>query len=256
VSGAGGFLEFVALDAAMGFSIFLSLPLVLRRSEQARTATLLGAVAIGIMAFLLADIFGNVAALIANPGNPYLTDPLEDGVFAAGVAAAFGLLFLFGHRGGRTTPTARQLAVIIAIGMAFQNLTEGLVFGVSWAAGAVSLLTVVFLGFVLQNITEGFPIGAPFFGTDERPVRLLVALFVLGGVPTLLGGVVGYFWNSTPLKVFFDALASGAILYVLVPMIRGALRPTGDPAAQVVRDRLVYLGVLGGFLLGFLANAI
>ncbi len=251
-----GFAEFLAVTLLMGLSIFLSLPLVLRRSRQARTTTLLGALAIGILVFLLADIFGDVLGVLASRTNTYLTDPVPDLAFVGGVLLAFLFLYLFESREGAGTPSARRLAIIIAVGMAFQNLTEGLVFGVAWSAGTVGLEAVVFLGFVIQNITEGFPIGAPFFGESERPAGLLASLFFLAGITTVLGGVIGYFHTTVLVEVFFDALAIGAILYVLVPMLRGAFRPLATPEAGRARDRLVYLGLLGGFLLGFLVNAI
>ncbi|MCI4328942.1 MAG: hypothetical protein L3J86_05095, partial [Thermoplasmata archaeon] len=61
-----GFLEFLLLTAVMGLSIFLSLPVILHPRSQGRVGVLLNAAAIGILLFLLADIFGIVAPLIAS----------------------------------------------------------------------------------------------------------------------------------------------------------------------------------------------
>lgn len=250
------FPQFVALVVIMGMSVFLSLPIVLRRSAQARTATILGAVAIGILIFLLADIFSNVATVIYAGSTAYLSNPGLDTVFVIGVVAAFLFLYFFEGRSTGPVSTPRQLALIIAIGMAFQNLTEGLVFGVAWSSGAVGLEAVIFLGFVIQNITEGIPIGAPFFATNERPAAYLAALFFVAGITTVIGGLIGFFYSSTTVEILFDALAIGAILYVLVPMLRNALRPLATREESRARDLLVYLGLLGGFVLGFLVNAI
>lgn len=248
--------ELAGLSAAMGFSIYLSLPVILAKSTASRTITLLNAAAIGILLFLLADIFSNVATLLyANPSSPYLSDPRLAAYFVAGVAGSFGAVYFVSNRtGAPLSPTATALVVAAAIG--FQNLTEGLVFGAAWAAGAVGLSSVVFVGFFLQNITEGFPITSPLIGRDERRLGAVAAIFLLGGIPTIVGGVGGFYYNSGTLDVIFNALAIGAILYALLPMLRIASRPAETPAATSTRQRLLYAGLLLGFVVGFLVNAI
>ena len=86
-------------------------------------------------------------------------------------------------------------------------------------------------------------------------MRPIVPLFLIGGTPAILGGVVGYFYSSHFLEILFDAVAIGAILYVLLPMVRGIFRTLADPEANLARTRLIYLGILAGFLLGFAVNA-
>ncbi len=264
----GSFFLFTALVVAMALAIFLSLPIVLnRRAMGGRTLVLLNAGAIGILAFLLADIFSDVAPLLASASTAYLTDPALDVVFLGGLALAFGLLMFAEGRptdrlrapaGTEVSESAWRLSFIIALGIGFQNLTEGLVFGASWAAGQVGLVGVVFVGFFLQNITEGFPIVSPLLGRVEAPARWrrLTGLFLIGGIPTILGGFIGFRFSPVPLLIFFDALAMGAILYVLLPMLRGALRSQATPEATRYRARLVYWGILVGFLVGFLVNAL
>lgn len=247
---------FVVLTALMGLSIFLSFPLILSPRARGRFALLLTAAAIGILVFLLADIFGDVAILLT-ASQLYLTVPYLDLVFVVGFTGTFLLLFWIEHgppaRGSRG-PTF--LALLIAIGMGAQNLTEGLVFGAAWAAGLLGLLTVVFVGFVLQNTTEGFPIAAPYLGVARPPARTLVGLYLIGGLPTLVGGFIGYLYNSPTLDVVFDAVALGAIAYVVLPMIRGAFRAAAPGENQPARYSLVYLGFLLGFIVGFAVNAV
>jgi uncharacterized membrane protein YfcA len=76
----------------------------------------------------------------------------------------------------------------------------------------------------------------------------------VGGLPTILGSVFGYFYNNDLLDVTFDALAIGAILYCILPMLRSAFRPADTPQASYFKQRLTYAGVLAGFALGFLVN--
>lgn len=256
-------VELIVVAAAMGLSIFLSLPLVLSKRLTPTVSTVLSALAIGILLFLLGDVFSDVAPLIAG-SHAYLTVPEYDLLFVFGVGAAFLVLFGAEHRPrGTRAISPRSLAGVVALAIGFQNLTEGLLFGSLWAAGTWvgyaffgGLLGVVFLGFFIQNITEGFPIAAPLLGAGRPALPAVSGFFLLGGLPTVLGAVVGFYANSTTLDLFFESIAIGAILYALLPMLRIAFRPAEPPMATFVKQRLVYLGVLGGFLLGFLVNAI
>jgi ZIP family zinc transporter len=248
-------LELALLSLLMGLSIFLSLPLILSRRLKGSGITFLNAGAIGLLVFLLGDIFANVSAQSSST-TLFLTVPTYDVVFAVAVAAAFLVLEFSEHSGPRPanfSPASTALVIALAIG--FQNLTEGLVFGSAWQADKIGLITVIFAGFLLQNITEGFPISSPFLGENERRMGLLVALFVLGGMPTLVGAVAGYFYNSNLLDIVFEGLAIGAILYAILPMIRVAFRPAATPEASALKLRLTYLGILLGFLVGFAVNA-
>ncbi|MEM0200906.1 MAG: hypothetical protein QXD23_00695, partial [Candidatus Micrarchaeaceae archaeon] len=130
---------------------------------------------------------------------------------------------------------------------------EGLVFGsLSVSIGLFSgAALVVLVGFILQNITEGFPIAAPLLREDKKnPLKLFLLLFI-GGLPTVLGGIVGFYYSSTLFNVFFDGLAIGAILYVILPMLKHQFKET-----DLVKQRLIYLGIFFGFLIGFLVNLI
>jgi zinc transporter, ZIP family len=263
-----GFLGFLVLATAMGLSIFLSLPLILAKGMRSRTITFLNAAAIGILVFLLADIFSDVAPDLAG-SHAYLTIPSLDVLFLVATATAYVMLYFVDQRrpeeargpDGILRPVPREinptrLALIIALGIGLQNLTEGLVFGAAWTAGQLGLLTVIFLGFFLQNVTEGFPIVSPFLGEGRYDLRLVAALFLLGGLPTILGGAVGYFYTNVALDVLFDALAIGAILYVVPLMLKVAFRPEASPLASYRKQQLVFFGLLTGFLLGFAVNAL
>ena len=253
------FLLFMALTAVMGLSIFLSLPVVYSKRAQGRWAVGLNAAAIGILVFLLADIFSDVAPILYPSG--YVASLGYSVAFGAAFVGAFVGLYVVDNLPRRAVAAReggpRVTALIIATGIGLQNLTEGLVFGVNWTAGALGILAVVFVGFLLQNVTEGFPIASPFLGTSERRgVSTMVGLFLIGGLPTLIGGAIGYYWSNDLFLVIFDALAIGAIAYVVLPMLRTAFRPLDSAEAALRRNRLVYLGVMVGFMLGFAVNAV
>ena len=250
------FVELVGLSAVMGLAIYLSLPVVLRKATGSKSIAFLNAAAIGILVFLAADVFSDIATLIySDPANPYVASPADVVYFVAAVGGSFLALYAIEHR-SREGLSPSQMAIVIAAAIGFQNLTEGLVFGEFWAAGTVGLSTVVFVGFFLQNVTEGFPITSPFLARSDFRLASVALIFLIGGVPTILGAVGGYFYTSSTVELVFASLALGAILYAVLPMLRLAMRPAVPPETTYVRQRLLYAGVLAGFLVGFLVNAI
>ena len=259
MSSPGGFVELLTLATIMGLAIFLSLPIVLRRSRTARLVNLLTAAAIGILIFVLADVWGDASALLY-PGGSWVADPTRTILFADGLLGALFVLYALEHpprsAGLPREVSATSTALIVALAIGFQNLTEGMVLGASWAAGLSGLLAVIFAGFFLQNVAEGFPIAGPLLAAEERRAGLFSAYFLLGGVPTILGAGIGYYWTSTYLTLGFDAMAIGTCLYVIIPMFKVAFRPVADSAEHALKTRLTYLGIGLGFMVGFLVNAI
>jgi ZIP family zinc transporter len=83
---------------------------------------------------------------------------------------------------------------------------------------------ILVIGFALHNATEGFAIGAPL-GMGERPSwGFLAVAGVVGGGPTFLGGVVGYVLVSPLLSILFLGLAAGALIFVFNEMMAVARR--------------------------------
>ena len=153
---------------------------------------------------------------------------------------------------------ARRLSVLIAVGIGLHNLAEGLAIGQSAASGEVALATLLVIGFGLHNATEGFGIVAPMAaaartdeveGTDTRPSwGFLLALGLVGGGPTFLGTVAGYWVHNEALSVAFLTLAAGSILYVVLQLVA--------VGARSKRMDLLAYGVLIGLLAGFVTDAV
>lgn len=244
------FAETLLLSAVMGLSIYLSLPIVLKKNVGQTKTKLLNAVAIGILIFLIGDVFLDAAGYLYNGSlYGYGSSPSYDLIFAISLAAGFLVLFFGGHRRKMSlTPTV--LALIIAVGIGFQNLTEGLLFGsLGVTLGLTGATLVVLVGFTFQNLTEGFPIASPFLGATEGKTGLIAGALLIGGFPTILGGAVGFYYNTVAFDLMFYGLAIGTMLYVILPMLRNLFRET-----DATRLSVAYAGVFLGFILGFIVN--
>jgi ZIP family zinc transporter len=242
--------ETLLFSSIMGLSIFLSLPVIMHRRAGEMTTRLLTAVAIGILVFLLGDIFSNVSQSLYNGSlYGYGSSPINDLLFTIALVAGFLLLYYAGDS-AKQGLSPYQLGLMISLGMGFQNLTEGLVFGALGVKfGLTGAALAVLVGFILQNITEGFPIASPFLGKIRGKIRTIVPLFLIGGIPAIIGGGIGFYYNSIQFDLIFDGIAIGCILYAILPMMRMLFREA-DHKIQ----RIGYLGIFLGFILGFLVN--
>ncbi len=241
----------IALSLVMGFSVFLSWPIVFKKGLTIRQMLLYNAIAIGILVFLLVDIYGDVAAIF---GNDSITNPLVI-IFVVGFALAF-LFFIYPKENRDPAINPKRTSLLAAVGIGFQNLTEGLVFGSASAAGLVAIYAISAIGFTLQNITEGFPIAMPLAGSKKKIEKRFVAgAFLIGGLPTIIGTLLGLVLFSNTFIIFFDALASAAILYVVLVLFHVNVN-RGSATKEGIGNSmwLTYAGILLGFVVAFVVN--
>src|SRR6516162_4523330 len=258
-----------------------------------RMRLMLNAIAIGILLFLIWDVLSaawepiDSALSDFHKGNGGLGTAFGYGIlFAAGIAV--GLLALVAYEkwmdrftkepnahivndpnvelhpvatlapkrtGIATWSPAKQLALLIAVGIGLHNFAEGLAIGQAAANSEIAFATLLVVGFALHNATEGFGIVAPLVGeTDANGERVipswgfLLAMGAIGGGPTFVGTAVGHAFTSDALSTIFLSLAAGSILYVVLQLV--------TVAAKSKRMDLLVYGVLIGLLAGFLTDAI
>ena len=267
---------FIILGALAGFTIFLGLPIGRLRNASQRLRSVLNAITIGVLIFLLWDVLSHAiepidGALADATGRtfphwlPFLGLVL---VFFAAIAV--GLLGLVGYDGwvakravaasGQDDLATRQgllrlgeapsrLAFMIAVGIGLHNFSEGLAIGQSAAASQISLAVVLVIGFGLHNATEGFGITAPLAVQQARPSwGQLAVLGFIGGAPTLIGTLLGGVFVNDVVSLAFLALAAGSILYVVIQLLGVALR--------LGRGLPFYAGILCGTFAGFATDFI
>jgi zinc transporter ZupT len=107
-----------------------------------------------------------------------------------------------------------RLAYLIALGIGLHNLGEGLAIGSAYAVGEIALGSFLVIGFALHNTTEGLAIVAPV-AADRPPLRNLLAMGAIAGLPTILGTWIGGFSYSPIAATLFLAIGAGAILEVV-----------------------------------------
>lgn len=251
-------LELALLGSFAGFTIFLGLPVVLLGIGD-RVRGFLNAFAVGILLFLIVDVFSHAwDTTTAETVSAY------QGAGSVGVALTYLALMFAGitigllglvyyersYMGKGEEPVApAKISTMTALGIGAHNLSEGLAIGQSFAAGLVGLGVVLVVGFAAHNTTEGFGITAPLVGLESRPkVSFLAKVLFIGGVPTLMGTLLGSLSYSPEAYVFFLALAGGALVYVTMLMFNTGRRRYSSG--------LMMGGVFLGLCLGFLTDLI
>ena len=139
--------------------------------------------------------------------------------------------------------------VIMASAIALHNLPEGMTIGASFANSkgvleGSALVLAILIG--LHNIPEGMAIAVPLINGGMRR-RLAVLTTALAGLPTVIGGIVGYWVGD--LGAFGLALslsfASGAMLYVVFAEIL-------PQSILMYRSKLPAFFVILGIIIGLI----
>jgi ZIP family zinc transporter len=249
-------LELTLLGSIAGFTIFLGLPFALLGISD-RVRGFLNAFAVGILMFLIIDVFSHAwdlataSAASAFQGSGSVQTAVADMVLMFG-GLALGLLGLAAYERsyiGKSHEAVEpsKVSTMTALGIGAHNLSEGLAIGQSFAFGAIGLGLVLVVGFAAHNATEGFGITAPLTGMNPKPkVSFLAKVLFIGGLPTLIGTLVGSAFYSPLAYVFFLALAGGALVYVTMLMFNTGRRRYSSG--------LMMSGIFIGLCLGFLTD--
>ena len=119
-----------------------------------------------------------------------------------------------GASGGRASALGKVMLFVTAI--AIHNLPEGIAAGVGFGTGDTETALVIALGIALQNIPEGMVIIGPMLAAGVKP-RKTFFIAMLTGLVEVVGTLIGYFAVSVASFIlpFALAFAGGTMLYVI-----------------------------------------
>ena len=106
--------------------------------------------------------------------------------------------------------------LLFVMAIAIHNFPEGIAAGVGFGTGNTSAALIIAGGIALQNIPEGMVIIAPMLAAGLSKKRTLVYALITGLVE-VIGTFIGYFAVSisTSILPFALAFAGGTMLYVI-----------------------------------------
>lgn len=218
-------LELIVLGAIAGLiPVYLGIVAATALGKvlpRAWESALIG-IATGVLLYLFFDLMHEAVELSsARDGLSWL-------VFLGSLGAGLvGLVALESSRilGGRAASQRLSLPYMIAIGMGFHNLGEGLAIGASYANGEWVLGALLVAGFGLHNGTEGFGIVGAAGKKSVAGIDLLL-LGLLAGAPTCLGTVLSGQGLSPYFSIGFYCFAAGSLLYVVLSLTAMAYTAT------------------------------
>lgn len=245
------FIQTVFLGAVAGLTIYLGLPVGRIKNLPEKLRSFLSMSSAGILIFLFFDIFHQLSDPIqaALGGANHSQFVVLMGVFVLGFGTGLGSLILFERRVIRhraepnTALSPSRLALLIATGIGLHNFSEGLAIGQSAGGGEIAFASILIVGFGLHNATEGFGIVGPLMGKERPSWGFLGLVGLIGGGPTFLGTMLGYYFVSTVMSVLFLSLAAGALIYIIGELFQMNWRPATKLQAG--------LGLFAGFLFAF-----
>ncbi|HEX5839856.1 MAG TPA: hypothetical protein VFY26_18615 [Anaerolineales bacterium] len=208
-----------------------------------RTMLFLMAATAGLLIFLGLDTLVEALEVAALVPSSYQ----GIGLIGIGAVATFLLLDAISKRQAGVTgsETDRRLAIalMIAVGIGFHNLGEGLAIGAAYSVGEIALGTFLVVGFIIQNITEGLGIIAPVL-RDRPSIGRLALMGLIGGAPAIIGAWIGGYTPSPFLAVLFLAIGTGAIFQVAYEIGKLIQKDTAREAMPMT----VFSGVVTGML--------
>jgi zinc transporter, ZIP family len=209
-----------------------------------RTMTFLMAATAGLLIFLGLDTIAEALEVAADVPSAF------QGIGLIGIGAVATFLLLDAISKSQTEITGSEserrlaIALMIAIGIGFHNLGEGLAIGAAYNVGEIALGTFLVVGFIIQNITEGLGIIAPVL-RDRPTLGRLALMGLIGGGPAIIGAWIGGYTPSPFLAVLFLAIGTGAIFEVVYEIAKLIQKDTARESMPMT----VFSGVLTGMLL-------
>tara|TARA_R110002110_G_scaffold376568_2_gene586493 strand:+ start:1285 stop:2451 length:1167 start_codon:yes stop_codon:yes gene_type:complete len=194
-----------------------TLPVLRRMGSEGMVFAM--ALTVGLLAYLLVDTLAEGLQLAEDAAVAYQTDVLVWVIAAFTFAVLMGLSRMGGRKSASGPTGGLTLAIWLALGIGLHNFGEGLSIGTALTMGNAALGSLLIVGFTVHNLTEGVAIAAPV--TRKTPgLWTFAGLTALAGLPAVLGAWIGAFAFLPHWGAVFFGIAAGAILQVMVEVIR------------------------------------
>ncbi|MDR5673268.1 putative divalent heavy-metal cations transporter [Halalkaliarchaeum sp. AArc-CO] len=144
------------------------------------------------------------------------------------------------------TPTIRR-AVLVGAAITLHNAPEGLAIGVGYASGLEEVALVLAIVIAIQNVPDGFAFAVPFGETGISRSKLLAYTTLSGVVPQVAAAVAGFLFVALfeGLFPFAAGVAAGAMLAVvfreMIPSSHGHGYADAATAAFLVGFALIVI---------------
>jgi zinc transporter ZupT len=184
------------------------------RSVDQRWLNFALALTVGLLVFLAVDTLLEGVEIAQSVPGTFQGEPL---LFLIALLTFLSIVAI--GRNSARRESRLFLAYMIALGIGFHNLGEGMAVGAAFALGEVSLAAFLVVGFTLHNITEGIGIASPIAVERPRPHHFGLLALLAGG-PAILGTWLGGFAFNPVLGVVFLGVGAGAILQVVYEVSR------------------------------------
>jgi len=209
-----------------------------------RAMTFLMAATAGLLVFLGLDTLAEALEIAGKVPSAF------QGIGLIGIGAVGTFLLLDAitkrqtHIAGTDSDHRLAVAFMIAVGIGFHNLGEGLAIGAAYSVGEIALGTFLVVGFIIQNITEGLGIIAPVL-RDKPGIGRLALMGFIGGAPAILGAWIGGYTSSPFLAVLFLGIGAGAIFEVIYEIAKLIQKDTARESMPMT----IFSGVMTGMLM-------
>ena len=209
-----------------------------------RAMTFLMAATAGLLVFLGLDTLAEAFEIANKVPSAF------QGIGLIGIGAVGTFLLLDAitkrqtHIAGTDSDHRLAVAFMIAVGIGFHNLGEGLAIGAAYSVGEIALGTFLVVGFIIQNITEGLGIIAPVL-RDKPGIGRLALMGFIGGAPAILGAWIGGYTSSPFLAVLFLGIGAGAIFEVIYEIAKLIQKDTARESMPMT----IFSGVMTGMLM-------
>jgi len=211
----------VFASAVIPAYIGLLIALLIAKKIGDRFSRFGASLASGISFALFFDLVSNASGLGLNLASRVsITQVIFIGSFIVGIFALFAL----DARASSDVSVPTFLVYIIALGVSFHSIAEGIVVGYDIRTTGFSqdLATIMQgLSFALHKAAEGFVIGS--FFTKQSKLSNVIFAGAIASLPGVLGALLGAFGIPGIVSSYLFAMGAGAAIYTITKLIPAAV---------------------------------